>query len=93
MLTLTPAAADRINAAREQSGIPDEAHLRVAPAADQGPGAIGLGFVEMPFAGDQVGDAHGVSYCVAPEIADELAAAKLDVADDGASMVLVPRET
>lgn len=92
MLTLTPAAADRIAAAREQSGIPDEAHLRIAPAADQGPGAIGLGFVENPFVGDQVGDAHGVNYCVAPEIADELAAAKLDVADDGASMVLVPAE-
>ena len=93
MLTLTPQAADRIIAAREQSGIPADAHLRLAPAADQGPGAIGLGFVEMPFEGDRTGDAHGVNYCVAPEIADELAAAQLDVADDGASMVLVPRET
>lgn len=93
MLTLTPAAAERITDAREQSGIPREAHLRIAPAAEQGPGAIGLGFVEMPFDGDQVGDAHGVSYCVAPEIAEELAAAQLDVSDDGASMVLVPAES
>lgn len=92
MLTLTPAAADRINAAREQSGIPDEAHLRVAPATEQGPGAIGLGFVEVPFDGDHVGDAHGVHYCVAPEIADDLASAQLDVADDGASMVLIPAD-
>lgn len=90
MLTLTPAAAEHITSAREQSGIPGDAHLRVAPAADQGPGAIGLGFVEEPFDGDVVGDAHGVSFCVAPEIATELDAAQLDVADDGASMVLVP---
>ncbi|QRN79354.1 MAG: hypothetical protein JK586_13730 [Nocardiopsis sp. BM-2018] len=93
MLTLSSAAADRIATAREQSGIPDEAHLRIAPAGDQGPGAIGLGFVEAPFSGDQVGDAHGVSFCVAPELADELAAVTLDLDDDGTSMVLVPSET
>lgn len=90
MLTLTPAAAEHITAARAQSGIPDDAHLRVAPAAEQGPGAIGLGFVDAPFDGDQVGDAHGVSFCVAPEIATELDTAQLDVAADGNSMVLVP---
>ena len=90
MLTLSPAAAQHIASARAESGIPDDAHLRVAPATDQGPGAIGLGFVDQPFDGDQVGDAHGVTFCVAPEIADELDAAQLDVAADGNSMVLVP---
>ena len=90
MLTLTPAAAAHIATAREQSGIPEEAHLRVAPATEQGPGQIGLGFVDQPFDGDHVGDAHGVSFCVAAEIAPELDSAQLDLSEDGASMVLVP---
>jgi Fe-S cluster assembly iron-binding protein IscA len=98
MLTLSRTAAEYIDAAREQSGIPGDATLRIAPSAPPeadgaqpgGGNQIALGFVDQPFDGDVVGDAHGVAYCVAPEIAPDLDAAQLDLADDGASLTLVP---
>lgn len=92
MLTLSPTAAAYIATAREQSGIPDDATLRIAPTDGAGADQIGLGFVDQPFDGDQVGDAHGLTYCVAPEIAPDLDAAKLDLTDDGESLMLVPAD-
>lgn len=94
MLTLTPNAADALVAARSQQGIPDDATLRVA-AAPTGNGeqpGITLGFVDQPMDGDQVGAAHGVSICVAPEVADTLADAKIDAQTEGdqTRLVLVP---
>ena len=48
--------------------------------------------------GDHTATAHGLDYCVAPEVSDALAAAKIDVQDpapdsDGAAdLVIVPAD-
>lgn len=94
MLTLTPSAAEALTMARSQQGIPDDASLRVA-AAPTGNGeqpGITLGFVDQPMDGDQVGDAHGLTICVAPEVADSLSGAKIDTQTEGdqTRLVLVP---
>lgn len=89
MLALSPSAAEFLSTAREESGIPDDAILRIAPT-EPGSGELGLGFVDQPAQDDHVGDAHGVGYCVAAEVADELSGATLDTAPDGTGLTLVP---
>lgn len=92
MLTLSETAASMLSESRSQQGIPDDATLRVA-AAEQGPQqGLTLGFVDQPMDGDQVGAAHGMAICVAPEVAEQLADAKIDVqhVGDSAQLVLVP---
>lgn len=90
MLTLSETAASMLSETRSQQGIPDDATLRVA-SSDQQEG-ITLGFVDQPFDGDQVGDAHGLPICVAPEVADALDDAKIDVEQTGEQpqLVIVP---
>ena len=94
MLTLTPTAASMLTNVRDsQDGIPNDATLRVAASdADDRSGSISIGFVDQPFDGDQAGDAHGLSYCVAPEVAEQLDGAAIDVEQDSgeARLVIVP---
>jgi Fe-S cluster assembly iron-binding protein IscA len=80
MLTLTQPAATMLIDVRSQQGIPDDAMLRIAGALGDQQG-ISLGFVDAPMEGDRTAEAHGIAYCVAPEVADALSAAKLDVQD------------
>ena len=77
MLTLSQPAATLLTDARSQQGIPDDALLRVAGATD-GEQGISLGFVDTPMEGDHTASVHGLAYCVAPEVADALDAAKID---------------
>ena len=94
LLTLTPTAASMLTNARDsQDEIPNDATLRVAASnADGQPGTISIGFVDQPFDGDQAGDAHGLSYCVAPDVAEQLDGAAIDVQQEGgeARLVVVP---
>ena len=89
LLTLSSSAANLLSNARSQQGIPDDATLRVAPSTEGGAGNISLGFVDQPFEGDQTGDAHGLPYCVAPEVAPALDEAKIDVQGSGDDAQLV----
>ena len=97
MLTLTQPAATMLTDVRSQQGIPDDALLRVAGATD-GQQGISLGFVDEPMDGDHTADAHGLAFCVAPEVADALSAAKIDVQDPDvdstgpANLVIVPAD-
>ncbi len=94
MLTLTPNAANALNETKTRQNIPDDASLRIAsaPATNGEQGGITLGFVDEPQAGDQVGEAHGLTVCVAPEIADDLDGAQIDLQQQGADaqLVIVP---
>ena len=96
LLTLTPTAASMLSSARDETeGIPDDATLRIAASdADGQPGTISIGFVDAPFDGDQSGDAHGLSYCVAAEVAEQLDGAAIDVQGTGgeARLVVVPAD-
>jgi len=91
MLTLSQNAAHALTETRERQNIPDDASLRVAsaPATDGNTGGITLGFVDTPMDGDQGGEAHGLTICVAPEIADDLADAQIDLQQQGAEAQLV----
>lgn len=93
MLTLTRTAANLLAESRDRQGIPDDASLRVAASAanDGDQPGITLGFVDQPFEGDQVGTVHGLPICVAPEVADALDEAAIDVEsrDGNAHLVLV----
>ncbi len=89
MLTLTQPAATMLSDVRSQQGIPDDALLRVAAATD-GQQGISLGFVDQPFDGDQTSDAHGLGYCVAPEVADALDGAKIDIQDPDTDPTAAP---
>ena len=94
MLTLTPNAANVLTETKSRQGIPEDAALRVAaaPTTDGEEPGITLGFVDAPMDGDQIGEAHGMSVCVAPEVAEALDGARIDVhqQDDEARLVLVP---
>lgn len=97
MLTLSQPAATMLNDVRSQQGIADDALLRVASAID-GEQGISLGFVDAPMDGDQTADVHGLSFCVAPDVAGALSSAKIDVQDPGddstgpARLVIVPAD-
>ena len=97
MLTLSQPAATILTDVKSQQGIPDDALLRVAGAAD-GEQGISLGFVDTPMEGDHTATVHGLAYCVAPEVADALDAAKIDVQEpsvDSAEpthLVIVPAD-
>jgi len=97
MLTLSQPAATMLNDVRSQQGIPDDALLRVAGATDDQQG-ISLGFVDEPMDGDHTASAHGVAFCVSPEVADALEGAKIDLQDatvdstGGAQLVIVPAD-
>ena len=91
MLTVTEAAARFIAEGRDEQGITPDAMLRIAATGSAGD-ELHLGFVDQPFDGDQVADAHGLTYCVADEVAPNLDAAVLDVesVNGETSLVLVP---
>jgi Fe-S cluster assembly iron-binding protein IscA len=97
MLTLSQPAATMLTDVRSEQGIPDDALLRVAGATD-GEQGISLGFVDEPMEGDHTASVHGLAYCVAPEVADALEAAKIDVQDPSvdstgpAHLVIVPAD-
>lgn len=97
MLTLSKPAATMLDDLRSQQGIPESSLLRIAASTD-GQQGLSLGFVDQPFDGDQASDAHGLGYCVAPEVADDLDGAKIDLQDPGVdstgagNLVIVPAD-
>lgn len=94
MLTITERAVQVLENARSESEIPDDAALRVSVAAQSdgdNPG-LSLGFVDEPFGGDQVGEAHGMSVCVSSEIATQLDDVTLDVVERDGAAELVLRQ-
>ena len=94
MLTVTRPAAHMLITSHAQEGIPAEASLRVASSVTEDGDRPGLtiGFVDEPYDGDQIGMVHGLSICVAPEVADALDTAAIDIEEhDGHThLVLVP---
>jgi len=88
MLQVTSEAAATLSRARENEGLPETYGVRIfanpTPAENSGQrAAYGFGFVDGPQAGDEVGQAEGTSYYVAPEVADSLNNVVLDVAETG----------
>ena len=91
MLQLTHAAASQVAEARQAQGLPETAGLRLF--GEPRPGgelALGLTFAEVPAEGDEVTEQEGTRMFIAPEVAEPLASAALDVQEtaDGAKLIL-----
>ncbi|MEW6473589.1 MAG: hypothetical protein AB1679_15080 [Actinomycetota bacterium] len=88
MLQVTSQAAATLNRAREREGLPEHFGVRIfaAPSPEsnsQNQAVFGFGFVDGPQDGDEIGEAEGTNYYVAPEVAAPLNDVVLDVAESG----------
>jgi Fe-S cluster assembly iron-binding protein IscA len=83
MLQMTETAVLTAERVREQQGIPSEYGIRVfaTETANEGT-SIALGFVEAPRDGDVVTEQHGTLLFVAPDVAEPLSDAEIDVVPD-----------
>ncbi len=90
MLQITRDAATFLSELRRGHDMPDRYGLRVFPESTApGEVSIGLGFTDTPLDGDQVTEQDGLRVFVAPELAEPLHDAEIDVAgDDGVSRIV-----
>lgn len=91
MLQITQAAADQIAETRRQQGVPESFGVRVFGERQAGGDmALGVVFAEVPAEDDTVTEQQGTRVFVAPEVAEPLASAALDVepTPDGPQLVL-----
>jgi Fe-S cluster assembly iron-binding protein IscA len=91
VLQITHDAAELITALRRGQDVPDDHGLRIyAEASEPGEITVALGFTDSPAAGDQVTEQDGLKVFVAPEVAEPLQDAAIDVtpADDGAQRLV-----
>ena len=95
MLEMTSRAATLLTDLRRESDIPNEAGVRVySDKNEQGQPTVAIAFAADPMPGDAIAETDGVRLFVAPEVAEPLDEAVIDVtAEDGASqLVFRPRE-
>jgi len=92
MVEITQGATNLLNAVRAAEGVPENYGLRFYPetAGDGGAGG-GLAFAKAPAQGDQVSEQEEIPLYVAPEVAQELTEAVLDVEAEGSSQRFVIR--
>lgn len=83
MLQCTQTAATSLRELGRSQGLPESYGVRVfASETPEGDAALGIGFADRPREGDQVTEQHGTRVFVAPEVAEELDQAELDLAPD-----------
>jgi Fe-S cluster assembly iron-binding protein IscA len=93
MLQVTSSAASTLAGARAQQGLPDHFGVRISASATATPdtkSTYKFGFVEEPESNDQVAEAEGTRVFVAPEVADSLENAVLDIEETG-RLILMPQ--
>ena len=89
MLQMTTQAAETLSRAREREGLPEHFGVRIFAApkpesnSSTNQSVFGFGFVDGPQEGDEIGEAEGTTYYVAPEVAAPLNDVVLDVAETG----------
>lgn len=97
MLQITHDAAQLLTELRRGQDLPEDHGLRVFAESTEPAGeiTIGLGFADAPGQGDQVTEQEGIKLFVAPELAEPLTDAAIDVtkADDGASRLVFRPQT
>jgi Fe-S cluster assembly iron-binding protein IscA len=95
VLQITHGAATFLSELRRGNDMPDTYGLRVFPESTApGEVSIGLGFTDTPEEGDHVTERDGLRVFVAPELADPLEDAEIDVSGDTGTprIVFRPRE-
>jgi Fe-S cluster assembly iron-binding protein IscA len=90
MLNLSPLAAEKLSDIRTEEGVPEDLTLRLTRSPSPESDELLLHFVDTPADDDQIGEAHGVTYCVSSEVAEPLENTTLDVQETqaGAGFVL-----
>jgi Fe-S cluster assembly iron-binding protein IscA len=90
MLQMTDRAADLLRNLRNEASLPESAGVRVySETAPSGEPTLSIGFTPEPMPTDLVSDHAGLRLFVAPEIAEPLADAVMDViAEDGESQLI-----
>lgn len=91
MLQITHDAAVLITALRRGQDVPEDHGLRIyAENSEPDEITIALGFTDSPATGDQVTEQDGLKVFVAPEVAEPLRDAAIDVTptDDGAQRLV-----
>ena len=84
MLQLTHAAAAELVGTREAQGLPETAGLRVfGEPTSGGEVALRVTFAEVAAEDDQVTEVDGMRLFVAPEVAEPLSSAALDISETG----------
>ena len=92
MLQITRDAATFLSELRRGHDMPDTYGLRVFPESTApGEVSIGLGFTDVPLEGDHVTEQDGLRVFVAPELAEPLEDAEIDVAGEGGTPRIVFR--
>ena len=95
MLQLTEAAASEIDSSRRAQGLPETSGLRIyGEPQSGGEMALAVGFAEVPAEDDQVSEREGARVFVAPEVAESVSSAELDITqtEQGPALVLTPQE-
>jgi Fe-S cluster assembly iron-binding protein IscA len=90
MLQMTDRAADLLRNLRNDAQLPESAGVRVySETAPSGEPTLSIGFTPEPMPSDQVTDHAGLRLFVAPEIAEPLSGAVMDViAENGESQLI-----
>lgn len=84
MVEISQGATELLNAVRSAEGIPETYGVRFYSETDgDGESAVGIAFAQGPVTGDEVAMAKDLPVYVAPEVAQEVSEAVLDV-DAGA---------
>ena len=92
MLTITQKAADKLVETRQTKGAPDSYGVRLFAATPPtgGEPSLAIAFVPEAEPGDQVMEQEGMTAYVAPEVAQALEDATIDVsAEDGSERLVV----
>lgn len=77
-MQVTEAAAELLKSVRQDSGIDEDAGVRLEPSQDK-PGALGLAFRTDPEAGDEVIEESGLRVFIPERVANQLGDRTLDV--------------
>jgi Fe-S cluster assembly iron-binding protein IscA len=90
MLQMTDRAADLLRNLRDDAQLPQTAGVRVySETAPTGEPTLSIGFTPEPMPSDLVSDHSGLRLFVAPDIAEPLSGAVMDViAEDGESQLI-----
>lgn len=92
MLQITHGAATFLSELRRGHDVPETYGLRVFPESTApGEVSIGLGFTDTPLEGDHVTERDGLRVFVAPELAEPLEDAEIDVAGENGTPRIVFR--
>ena len=93
MLQISQSAATAVENLRAAQGIPETHAVRLSGGSDgTGQPVVSIEFVETPREADQVTEQSGTQVYVAPEIAEPLSDAVMDVQDLGDGPQLMFRE-